>query len=74
MKTAVTILTVAAAGVVAFYIIRRIESRNMSKKISSEGFETATDDVRINAVEIVVNPETGHAASIERFCMKVHDN
>jgi metallophosphoesterase (TIGR00282 family) len=37
-------------------------------------FETATDDVRINAVEIVVNPETGHAASIERFCMKVHDN
>jgi hypothetical protein len=37
-------------------------------------FETATDDVRINAVEIVVNPETGHGASIERFCMKVHDN
>ena len=37
-------------------------------------FETATEDVRINAVEIVVNPETGHAASIERFCMKVHDN
>jgi metallophosphoesterase (TIGR00282 family) len=37
-------------------------------------FETATDDVRINAVEIVVNPETGRAASIERFCMKVHDN
>jgi len=37
-------------------------------------FETATDDVRINAVEIVVNPETGRAASIERFCMKVHDS
>jgi metallophosphoesterase (TIGR00282 family) len=37
-------------------------------------FETATEDVRINAVEIVVNPETGHAASIERFCMKLHDN
>ena len=25
------------------YIIRRVESRNMRKKIASEGFETATD-------------------------------
>ena len=43
MKTAVTLLTVAAAGLVAIYLIRRIESRNMRRKISSEGFETATD-------------------------------
>jgi len=43
MKTALTILTVAATGFLALYIIRRIESRNMRKKISSEGFETATD-------------------------------
>jgi 2',3'-cyclic-nucleotide 2'-phosphodiesterase len=34
-------------------------------------FETATGDVRINAVEAEVNPETGHAVSIQRFCMKV---
>ena len=43
MKTAVTLLTVAAAGLVAIYLIRRIESRNMRRKIASEGFETATD-------------------------------
>ncbi len=43
MRTAVALLTVAAAGIAAFYIIRRIESRNMRKKIASEGFETATD-------------------------------
>ena len=43
MKKALTILTVAAAGCLAYYIIRRIESRNMRKKIASEGFETATD-------------------------------
>ena len=43
MKTAVTILTVAAAGIAALYILRRLESRNMRRKISSEGFETATD-------------------------------
>jgi hypothetical protein len=43
MKSVVTLLTVAAAGIAAFYIIRRIESRNMRKKIASEGFETATD-------------------------------
>jgi len=43
MKTAITLLTVAATGLLALYIIRRIESRNMRKKISSEGFETATD-------------------------------
>ena len=43
MKTAFTILTVAAAGVLALYVIRRIESRNMRKKVASEGFETATD-------------------------------
>ena len=42
MRTAVALLTVAAAGIAAFYIIRRIESRNMRKKIASEGFETAT--------------------------------
>lgn len=36
-------------------------------------FETATGDVRINAVEIEVNPDTGKALSIERFCMKVED-
>jgi hypothetical protein len=43
MKTAITLLTVAAAGCLALYIIRRVESRNMRKKIASEGFETATD-------------------------------
>ena len=43
MKTAVTLLTVAAAGIVAIYILRRVESRNMRRKIASEGFETATD-------------------------------
>ena len=43
MKTAFTILTVAAAGVLALYVIRRIESRNMRRKVASEGFETATD-------------------------------
>ena len=43
MKTAVTILTVAAAGIAALYILRRLESRDMRRKISSEGFETATD-------------------------------
>ena len=44
MKTAtITLLTVAAAGFLALYIIRRVESRKMRKKIASEGFETATD-------------------------------
>ncbi|MBM3800959.1 MAG: TIGR00282 family metallophosphoesterase [Acidimicrobiia bacterium] len=37
-------------------------------------FDTATGDVRINAVEIVVSPESGRASSIERFCMKVSDS
>ncbi len=36
-------------------------------------FETATGDVRINAVEVEVNPETGKALGIQRFCMKVED-
>jgi metallophosphoesterase (TIGR00282 family) len=36
-------------------------------------FETADGDVRINAVELEVNPETGKATSIQRFCMKVQD-
>ena len=43
MKTAITILTVAATGFLALYILRRLESRHMRSKISSEGFETATD-------------------------------
>jgi metallophosphoesterase (TIGR00282 family) len=37
-------------------------------------FETATGDVRINAIEAEVNLETGHALSIERFCMRVQEN
>lgn len=41
--TAITLVTVAAAGFLALYIIRRVESRKMRKKIASEGFETATD-------------------------------
>jgi metallophosphoesterase (TIGR00282 family) len=36
-------------------------------------FETATGDVRINAIEAEVNPETGHALSIERFCLRVQE-
>lgn len=36
-------------------------------------FETATGDVRINAVEIEVDPQTGRASSIERFSMKVQE-
>ena len=43
MKKAVTLLTVAAAGIAVIYLIRRMESRNMRRKIASEGFETATD-------------------------------
>jgi calcineurin-like phosphoesterase len=34
-------------------------------------FETAKGDVRINAVEVEVDPETGRALDIQRFCMKV---
>lgn len=37
-------------------------------------FETAEGDVRINAVEVEVNPETGRALRIERFSMKVEDS
>ena len=44
MKTALVLLTAAAAGCcLALYVVRRIESKNMRKKIASEGFETATD-------------------------------
>ncbi len=34
-------------------------------------FETATGDVRINGVEVDVNPDTGKAESIRRFSMKI---
>lgn len=37
-------------------------------------FETAVGDVRINAVEIEVNPESGKAQSIQRFSMRILEN
>ena len=43
MKTAIVVLSAVAAGALALYIVRRIESRNMRNRIASEGFETATD-------------------------------
>ena len=44
MKTALVILaTAAATGMLAMYIIRRIQSNRMRRKIASEGFETASD-------------------------------
>jgi len=33
----------AAAGWLALYIVRRIQSKQMRRKIAAEGFETATD-------------------------------
>ena len=33
----------AAAGWLALYIVRRIQSIQMRRKIAAEGFETATD-------------------------------
>ena len=33
----------AAAGWLTLYIVRRIQSRGMRRKIAAEGFETATD-------------------------------
>lgn len=43
MKSALVILGAVAAGALAIYIIRRVESRNMRSRVASEGFETATD-------------------------------
>lgn len=44
MKTLLIILVTAAlAGWVALYVVRRIQSKMMRRKISAEGFETATD-------------------------------
>ena len=37
-------------------------------------FETATGDVRINAVELEVDADTGLARSIRRFCLKLSEN
>jgi 2',3'-cyclic-nucleotide 2'-phosphodiesterase len=37
-------------------------------------FETATDDVRINGVQVEVNPETGLATEIRRYCLKISEN
>jgi len=34
-------------------------------------FETATGDVRINAVELEVDDHTGLAKSVQRFCLKI---
>ena len=44
MKIIITILTGAAALTpLVLYIIRRIQSSAMRRKIAAEGFETATD-------------------------------
>jgi len=45
MLTTILILAVAAiaTGWLVLYIIRRIQSKIMRKKISAEGFETAID-------------------------------
>ncbi len=44
MKTIlILVATTVAAGSLALYIARRIQSRQMRRKIASEGFETATD-------------------------------
>ena len=37
-------------------------------------FETATGDVRINAVELEVDVGTGFAQTIRRFCLKLSEN
>lgn len=37
-------------------------------------FETAIGDVRINAVELEVDVDTGSAQSIRRFCLKLSEN
>jgi metallophosphoesterase (TIGR00282 family) len=37
-------------------------------------FETATGDVRINGVELEVNSETGFAAAIRRYCLKISED
>ena len=37
-------------------------------------FEMAVGDVRINAVEIEVNPESGKAQTIQRFSMRIQEN
>jgi hypothetical protein len=36
-------VTTAATGWLALYIVRRIQSKLMRRKIAAEGFETATD-------------------------------
>jgi metallophosphoesterase (TIGR00282 family) len=36
-------------------------------------FEPASGDVRLNAVEIEVDPVTGRAVSIQRFCLKIRE-
>ena len=45
MINTILILGVAAAatGWLALYIVRRIQSKQMRRKIAAEGFETATD-------------------------------
>jgi 2',3'-cyclic-nucleotide 2'-phosphodiesterase len=37
-------------------------------------FETATGDVRINGVQVEVDSETGLAAEIRRYCLKISEN
>lgn len=44
MKTALVLLVAAGAlGFVTIYVVRRIQSSNMRRKVAAEGFETATD-------------------------------
>lgn len=43
MKIIITLTVAAAAGWLALYIVRRIQSRHMRNRVASEGFETATD-------------------------------
>lgn len=44
MKTILIIMVAAAASVpLALYVVRRIQSSKMRRKIAAEGFETAMD-------------------------------
>jgi metallophosphoesterase (TIGR00282 family) len=37
-------------------------------------FETAVGDLRINGVELEVDPETGQATGIHRYCLRLSEN
>jgi hypothetical protein len=44
MKTTLILLAAAGAvGLVTLYVVRRVQSSKMRRKVAAEGFETATD-------------------------------